>query len=72
MEEGAAYGLFVSVWLGDDMAEVLVTCGDAVWRVCRADGVCSMLLRGLVKVSVTGKREANWEWFRRKQANHIS
>lgn len=43
-----------------------MTRGDAVWRFCRADRVCSILLRGLVKVSVTGKREANWEWFKRE------
>lgn len=33
-----------------------MTRGDAVWRVYCADRVCSILLRGLVKVSVTGKR----------------
>lgn len=43
-----------------------MTRGDAVWRVCRADRVCSILLRGLVKVSVTGKREANLKWLRRE------
>ncbi len=43
-----------------------MTRGDAVWCVCRADRVCLILLRGLVKISVTGKREANWEWFKRE------